>query len=65
MNKTYVLVRPDTKGWAALPLCPRPWQQTVVACSAHSPEDLEFVAQKLNACPRKTLGWDTPAERFA
>lgn len=32
--------------------------------SIHSPEDLEFVAQKLNRRPRKTLGWDTPAERL-
>lgn len=32
MNKTYVLARPDTKGWAALPLCPAAWRQTVVAC---------------------------------
>lgn len=31
--------------------------------SIHSPEDLEFVAQKLNRRPRKTLDCDTPAER--
>ena len=31
MNKTYFLVRPDTEGWAALPLCPPAWRQTVVA----------------------------------
>lgn len=33
--------------------------------SVHSPEDLEHVAQQLNARPRKTLGWDTPAQRLA
>jgi IS30 family transposase len=32
--------------------------------SVHSPENLEHVAQQLNARPRKTLGWDTPAERL-
>ncbi|MNW30272.1 hypothetical protein D3C74_71540 [compost metagenome] len=32
MNETYLLIRPDTKGWAALPLCPAAWRQTVVAC---------------------------------
>ena len=32
--------------------------------SIHSPEDLEFVAQKLNRRPRKTLDWNTPAERL-
>lgn len=32
--------------------------------SAHSPEELAAVAAALNARPRKTLGWRTPAEAF-
>ena len=32
--------------------------------SIHGPEELEYVAQELNARPRKTLDWATPAERL-
>jgi transposase, IS30 family len=31
---------------------------------AHGPDELTAVAAELNARPRKTLGWDTPAARF-
>ena len=32
--------------------------------TVHAPEDLEHVAHELNGRPRKTLGWDNPAERL-
>ncbi len=33
--------------------------------AVHAPEDLASVAAELNSRPRKTLGWETPAERLA
>ncbi|MGW5681742.1 IS30 family transposase [Nonomuraea sp. NPDC003754] len=33
--------------------------------SIHSPEHLAAIAARLNCLPRKTLDWETPAERLA
>ncbi|EMQ99556.1 integrase catalytic region [Paeniglutamicibacter gangotriensis Lz1y] len=32
--------------------------------SVHGPADLKFVEQRLNNRPRRSLGWDSPAERL-
>nr|QVT76756.1 IS30 transposase [Streptomyces sp.] len=41
-----------------------PVERSTRYTSLHGLEDLERVAQELNGRPRKTLGWDTPAERL-
>ncbi|MEV7339115.1 IS30 family transposase, partial [Streptomyces sp. NPDC093544] len=33
--------------------------------SRYSREDLDTAAAELNSRPRKTLGWETPAERLS
>lgn len=41
------------------------WRQGTSELTPHTPKTLEPVAHKLNTRPRKTLDWDTPAQRLA
>lgn len=43
----------------------RDWFPKGSDLSLHPASHLELVAAELNARPRKTLGWDTPAARLA
>jgi integrase len=58
----HVFTRPDGH-----PIEPAPSPGTSTRCSvkpACGPEHLEAVAAELNSRPRKTLDWETPAERL-
>ncbi|WP_146112324.1 hypothetical protein [Arthrobacter sp. MYb222] len=56
MNKTYFLIRPNPEGWDALPLCPRPWRQMLVACAIIL---ITTVASFIEA-----RGWEDPPPEY-